>query len=375
MTVTHLNSRYSAAGLGLAVLLVAAGGCVVNEGKTSPPVEQSPLPTLDPVSVTDTIGAPARNDSALVKDTIATAKVAITVPSVSGRSKKDSLALVAAIRAGMKETRWPVNTPPPLPGSILPGRRIVAYYGNPLSKRMGILGELPPDQMLARLDKEVAAWNKADPDHPVQPALHLIVVVAQGAPGRDGKYRLRMPDTLVEKVSSWAAQRNALLFLDVQVGKSTVQEEIPRLVQFLKRPNVHLGLDPEFSMKFGDRPGAKIGTMNAEDVNYTIRFLSDIVRANNLPPKVLVVHRFTRNMLTGSKNIRLDPRVQVVIDMDGWGNPWLKYDSYRDYVQAEPVQFTGFKLFYHNDTKKGEPLLTPSEVLKLTPPPLYIQYQ
>jgi hypothetical protein len=374
--VTHLHSRYSAAGFGLAVLLVAAAGCVVNEGKTSPPVEQSPLPTLDPVAVTDTIGTPAApTDTALVKDTIATAKASITVPFVPGRSKKDSLALVAAIRAGMKETRWPVNTPPPLPGSILPSRRIVAYYGNPLSKRMGILGELPPDQMLARLDKEVAAWNKADPAHPVQPALHLIVVVAQGAPGRDGKYRLRMPDTLVEKVSSWAATRNALLFLDVQVGKSTVQEEIPRLVQFLKRPNVHLGLDPEFSMKFGDRPGAKIGTMNAEDVNYTIRFLSDIVSANNLPPKVLIIHRFTRNMLTGSKNIRLDPRVQVVIDMDGWGNPWLKYDSYRDYVQAEPVQFTGFKLFYHNDTKKGEPVLTPSEILKLTPPPLYIQYQ
>jgi len=374
--VTHLHSRYSAAGLGLAVLLVAAGSCVVNEGKTSPPVDQSPLPTLDPVSVTDTIGAPAaRTDSAVVKDTIATPKAAITVPSVPGRSKKDSLALVAAVRAGMKETRWPVNTPPPLPGSILPSRRIVAYYGNPLSKRMGILGELPPDQMLARLDREVAAWNKADPARPVQPALHLIVVVAQGAPGRDGKYRLRMPDTLVEKVSSWAATRNALLFLDVQVGKSTVQEEIPRLVQFLKRPNVHLGLDPEFSMKFGDKPGARIGTMNAEDVNYTIRFLSDIVSANNLPPKVLVVHRFTRNMLTGSKNIRLDPRVQVVIDMDGWGNPWLKYDSYRDYVQAEPVQFTGFKIFYHNDSKKGEPVLTPSEVLKLTPPPLYIQYQ
>ena len=374
--MTHLFSRYSAAGLGLAVLLVAAGGCVVNEGKTSPPVDQSPLPTLDPVSVTDTIGAPAaRTDSAVVKDTIATPKAAITVPSVPGRSKKDSLALVAAVRAGMKETRWPVNTPPPLPGSILPSRRIVAYYGNPLSKRMGILGELPPDQMLARLDREVAAWNKADPARPVQPALHLIVVVAQGAPGRDGKYRLRMPDTLVEKVSSWAATRNALLFLDVQVGKSTVQEEIPRLVQFLKRPNVHLGLDPEFSMKFGDKPGARIGTMNAEDVNYTIRFLSDIVSANNLPPKVLVIHRFTRNMLTGSKNIRLDPRVQVVIDMDGWGNPWLKYDSYRDYVQAEPVQFTGFKIFYHNDSKKGEPVLTPSEVLKLTPPPLYIQYQ
>jgi hypothetical protein len=299
----------------------------------------------------------------------------ITVPSVPGRSRKDSLALVSAIRAGMSDTRWPVVGPDPLPGSILPGKRIVAYYGNPLSKKMGILGELPPDQMLARLDREVAAWNRADPEHPVQPALHLIVVVAQGYAGRDGKYRLRMADTLVEKVASWAAKRDGLLFLDVQVGKSTVQEEIPRLAQFLRRPNVHLALDPEFSMKFGDPPGKKIGTMNASDVNFAIRFLSDIVSKNNLPPKVLVVHRFTRTMLVGAKNIVLDPRVQVVIDMDGWGNPWLKYDSYRDYIAREPVQFTGFKLFYHNDTKKGEPLLTPGEVLRLTPAPLYIQYQ
>ena len=306
----------------------------------------------------------------------------ITVPTIKGRTKKDSIALVSAVRAGLKNTAWPVKTAPNLPGSILPAKRIVAYYGNPLSKRMGILGELPPDQMLARLDKEVAAWNKADPSHPVQPALHLIAVVAQGAPGRDGKYRLRMTDSLINMVSDWATKKNALLFLDVQVGHSTVQEELPRLVPFLKRPNVMLGIDPEFSMKprpaaAGERskPGDRIGTMDASDVNFAIGLLSDVVKQNNLPPKVLVVHRFTRNMLTNSKQIKLDPRVQVVINMDGWGQPWLKYDSYRAYVEAEPVQFTGFKLFYHNDTKKGDPLLTPPEVLMLNPKPLYIQYQ
>lgn len=309
----------------------------------------------------------------------------ITVPSVKGRTKKDSLALVKAVRAGLENTNWPVKTPPPLPGSILPARRVIAFYGNPLSKRMGILGELPPDKMLARLDKEVAEWQKADPSTPVQPALHLIAVVAQGSPGRDGKYRLRMADTLVEKVASWAATRNALLFLDVQVGQSTVQEELPRLIPFLKRPNVMLGIDPEFSMKsrmdkkqgemVSDKPGTRIGTMSSDDVNYAIGLLSDIVKQNNLPPKVLIVHRFTHNMLTGAKKIRLDPRVQVVINMDGWGAPWLKYDSYRVYVEQEPVQFTGFKIFYHNDSKKGDPPLTPAEVLLLNPKPHYIQYQ
>ncbi len=299
----------------------------------------------------------------------------ITVPSVKGRTSKDSLALVNAIRAGMESTAWPVKTQEPLPGSILPTRRIVAFYGTPLSKRMGILGELPPDQMLARFDKEIAAWQKADPSHPVLPAFHLIAVVAQGNPGKDGKYRMRMTDSLVNLVYSWAQKKHALLFLDVQVGKSTVQEELPRLVPFLQRPDVMLGIDPEFSMKFGDPPGRKIGTMSSADVNYAINLLSGLVKQYNLPPKILVVHRFTRNMLTNSKGIKLDPRVQVVIDMDGWGQPWLKYDSYRAYVEAEPVQFTGFKLFYHNDTKKGDPLLTPPEVLMLNPKPLYIQYQ
>ena len=49
-----------------------------------------------------------------------------------------------------EEPVWPVQRPDPLPGAILPAKRIVAFYGNPLSKRMGILGELPPDEMLAQ---------------------------------------------------------------------------------------------------------------------------------------------------------------------------------------------------------------------------------
>jgi hypothetical protein len=344
---------------------------------TSARTAGSPAPQTVPVAVAAT-PTRARTASSTASGTgkdSAAKDPPITVPSVKGRTRKDSLALVKAIRAGMENTAWPVKTQEPLPGSILPARRIVAFYGTPLSKRMGILGELPPDQMLARFDKEIAAWQKADPSHPVLPAFHLIAVVAQGAPGRDGKYRLRMTDSLINMVYDWAQKKNGLLFLDVQVGKSTVQEELPRLVPFLQRPNVMLGIDPEFSMKFGDPPGSRVGTMSSADVNYAINLLSGLVKQYNLPPKILVVHRFTRSMLTKSKQIKLDPRVQVVIDMDGWGQPWLKYDSYRAYVEAEPVQFTGFKLFYHNDTKKGDPLLTPSEVLMLNPKPLYIQYQ
>jgi hypothetical protein len=384
-----------------ALISVLACAASSSDGRPAPGVEGIPpagtLPTASaqgisqaasstPVTATTSSASSTASSTAssVEKDSVAKAPP-ITVPSVKGRTKKDSLALVKAIKAGLDNPNWPVKTAPPLPGSILPARRIVAFYGNPLSKRMGILGELPPDKMLEKLDKEVAAWQKADPATPVQPALHLIAVVAQGGPGRDGKYRLRMTDSLIEKVASWAATRNALLFLDVQVAHSSFQAELPRLVPFLKRPNVHLGLDPEFSMKprmdrkegavVTHKPGARIGTMNSDDVNYAIGMLSEIVTQNNLPPKVLVIHRFTHDMLTGSKKIKLDPRVQVVIHMDGWGQPWLKYDSYRAYVESDPVQFTGFKLFYHNDTKKGDPLLTPGELLLLNPKPHYIQYQ
>jgi len=269
--------------------------------------------------------------------------------------------------------RWPVKGPEPLPGSILPAKRIIAYYGNPLSKRMGVLGEYEPRQMLSMLDAEVKAWALADPSTPVQPALHLIAVVAQAGPGPDGMYRARMPDALVERVASWAERRNALVFLDIQVGRSTLAQELPRLEKFLSRPNFHLGIDPEFSMKNGGVPGKRIGTYDAEDINYASRFLQELVTRYKIPPKVLVVHRFTRKGVTNTPKIRLDPRVQVVMHMDGFGSPRLKRATFRSWIKAEPVQFVGWKQFYK--PRNDNPRTTIAEILRLFPRPLYIQYQ
>jgi hypothetical protein len=310
-------------------------------------------------------GSAARKQPTPAKKAPATGAAAGADPAVAAR----------AARAARDSARWPVKTPPPLPGSILPARRIVAYYGNPLSKRMGALGEYPVDEMLARLDREVARWNAADPGTPVQPALHLIATVAQGSAGKDGMYRYRAHPELIEKVHGWAKRKNAILFLDVQIGKSTLEAEVQHLLPYLQRPDVHLGLDPEFAMTKGGLPGKKVGTYDARHINYAIGVLADLVTRHKLPPKVLVVHRFTRPMLTNTDDIKLDPRVQVVIHMDGWGAPHLKRATYRQYIVPHPVQFTGFKLFYHNDTKKGDPLMQPKDVLALFPKPLYIQYQ
>ncbi|HLA90050.1 MAG TPA: hypothetical protein VJL28_06440 [Gemmatimonadaceae bacterium] len=268
---------------------------------------------------------------------------------------------------------WPVKGPEPLPGAILPAKRIVAYYGNPLSTKMGVLGEYEPEEMLRRLDAEVAAWTRADPATPVQPALHLIAVVAQAKPGTDRKYRLRMDSAVIEKVAGWAARRNALVFLDLQVGLSTLRDELPRLTPFLGRPHFHLGIDPEFSMKDGTPPGRKIGTYDAADVNYAAGFLADLVSRLGLPPKVLVVHRFTQKGVTRSRDITLDPRVQIVMDMDGFGPPHLKKNTFRKWIKAEPVQFVGWKQFYK--PRNDFPRTTIAEILRLHPRPLYIQYQ
>lgn len=272
--------------------------------------------------------------------------------------------------------KWPAKAPYPLSGALLPFHRIVAFYGNLFSKKMGILGEIPKKEMLAKLKGEVAKWQAADTSIPVIPALHYIAVTAQGAPGKDNMYRYRMPFKQIDTIVSWAKEINGQVFVDIQVAHSTVKEEVPLLEAYLKMPNVHLGIDPEFSLKNGEVPGSKIGSFNPEDINFAVDYLTDIVKKNNLPPKILIVHRFTQGMVKGFDQIKKVPEVQIVMDMDGWGPKFLKRSTYLRYIKKEPVQFTGFKLFYHNDTKTGsDQLYTPQELLKFTPKPIYIQYQ
>jgi hypothetical protein len=284
--------------------------------------------------------------------------------------------LLQSLSNGDSSGRWPVKLAYPLPGAIFPFNRVVAYYGNLYSKKMGVLGEYPTDEMFSRLQAEVKKWQAVDSTVTVRPALHYIAVTAQGYPGKGNKYRLRMPFKQIDSVIRMAARINALVFLDIQTGQSTVQEEIPLLEPYLKMPQVHLGIDPEFSMKTGKKPGTVIGTMNDSDINFAINYLTKLAKANHLPPKILVVHRFTQAMVRNYKNIKPNPEVQVVIDMDGWGAKSRKLTTYLEYVSREPVQFTGFKLFYKNDFREANStMMTPAEVMKLKPRPVYIQYQ
>ena len=286
-------------------------------------------------------------------------------------------AAVASTTASTTPPRlWPAKAAYPNYGALLPFSRIVAYYGNFYSTQMGILGQYSFPEEVSRLKAVSAEWQVADPTTPVIPAVDYIAISAQGSPGVDGKYRARMPASQIQKAIDLATQVNGIVILDIQVGLSNVQTELPLLEPYLKLPQVHLALDPEFSMKNGQRPGTVIGTMDASDVNFAANFLARIVRENNLPPKVLVVHRFTENMLTNTQNIIPLPEVQVVVDMDGWSTPAKKIKTYTQVITPEPVQFAGIKLFYKNDLlAPSTRLMTPAEVLGLQPRPIYIQYQ
>lgn len=350
--------------IGLPVLVFLAlwvlPGCQSKAGK-----EQAGSAT-DSTLTTASVPAPA--DSATTTPVATSATGSDTTAASKEITPLDSLRLIG----------------PKITGAILPGKRILAFYGNPHSKKMGILGEYPKADMLRKLDAQAIPWVEQDSAKtPVQKALHLVAISAQGAPGKNGHYSMRMSDKTIRKVIRWAAEHNSICFLDIQVGLAPLGPEMEFLKPYLELPYVHLGIDPEFSMKTGARPGSKIGTYDAADINQASQFLSRIVKDKQVPPKILVVHRFTRRMVTNYKSIKIDPNVQIVMHMDGWGPPSLKRDTYHDYIQTEPVQFTGFKIFYKNDLKKVDlrskhkvpHLMTPSEVLSLTPKPMYIQYQ
>lgn len=282
----------------------------------------------------------------------------------------------ASTTASTVKKLWPVKSDYPKAGALLPFNRIVAYYGNFYSTRMGALGEYPEEEALERLMNEVERWEKADPTTPVIPAIDYIAITAQADAGTDGMYRLRMPDKEIDKAIEMAKKVNGIVILEMQIGLSTLEVELPLLEKYLKMPQVHLALDPEFAMHDGRKPGEYIGTLDAKEINYTSEYLARLVKEYDLPPKVLIVHRFTENMVTNYQNITLRPEIQIVMDMDGWGAKERKIGTYKQVIQPEPVQFTGFKLFYKNDFfEEGSRIMTPEEVLELQPRPVFIQYQ
>lgn len=276
----------------------------------------------------------------------------------------------AAVAAAAMATTPPTSRTP-LAEMLLPKYRIVAYYGHPHDSNMGIVGEMTLDDLTAKLRKQADAFEAADPSRPVVPALELIATVAQRDPGFDGTYILDTDHETLREYIDYAAERDMLVILDVQIGRGSVANEIEKVRDLLERPNVHLALDPEFAIAEGETPGDHIGSLNAESIIYAQQVLAEISAAQGIPPKMLIVHQFREDMITGKDQLAPMPGVQLVIDADGFGEPELKTFVYNYLVRDEPVEFGGIKLFYNQDS----PLMKPREILDLVPAPDVIIYQ
>ena len=289
-----------------------------------------------------------------------------------------SLTLLATTVAGTS----PVPPPPPqVPSqsapritpdvsSVLDKTLLVTWYGNPWSERMGILGRLDGDALAEGLKKQAAAYAAVTTKR-VTPAYELVTIVGQPQPGRDGTYRRRESYQVIDRMLKAARAAGFKLILDVQTGHSSVLAELSYLAPYLQQPDVYLALDPEFSMGDGGVPGQRIGTMRADDVNDAIDVLEYVQERYNLPRKVLLVHQFTMPMLPDKERIWTSPTIDVVLVADGFGPPALKRHTYSMVLRQHALAYSGFKLFYIQDTD----LLQPAQVMALTPSPSVVIYQ
>jgi hypothetical protein len=273
----------------------------------------------------------------------------------------------AAASTPAKQTK----APPALPDgghTILPRTRVVAFYGAPQDAGLGVLGVGTPDQAGRRLEKMAARYRA---DRPVLPAMELIATVVQASPGEDGMYRARQSSDLIGRYLAAARRVHALLILDIQPGRSPFMREVRAYARWLREPDVGIALDPEWSMTADEVPGSVIGSTDAAIVNRVQAYMSQFVQKYDLPQKLLIVHRFTTDMIRNPRTLRAYPGVALTVNVDGFGDEENKVAKYDLFSSRKPGRFNGFKLFFHEDSG----LMKPRSVLRLIPRPDVIVYE
>ena len=259
------------------------------------------------------------------------------------------------------------QTDQPLP--YLERFRLVAYYGTPLGPALGILGNQPPEEMIAQLQQTTQIYAAYSQELTTLPTFHIIVTVADKTPPY---YRHYLNDAFIEEWIALAESLGFAVILDIQPGHGSPLNEMKRLEQFLYHPHVHFAIDPEFVMDGNQVPGINLGQLYANDINAIQEVLNQIGAEIGVK-KVLILHQFANKMLPDKENILDYPNVEVVIDGDGVGNAQTKINSYLRYANEPAFEFGGFKLF---PTDGDFPVLTPDDVMnQLTPQPAIIIYQ
>lgn len=271
----------------------------------------------------------------------------------------------------------PAPEPTPEPAATLPdgstsifgdGKFLVAYYGTAGTGALGVLGEDPPERAFQRLTKAAAPFRRKK--QPVQPVFELIVSIADRSAGPGGDYSHDIAREQVQRYIDAAHEHGALLLLDLQTGRSDFLTVAKRWAWALKDPYVGLALDPEWRMGKGQVPGTRIGSVGAAEVNRVSAWLRDLVRENDLPQKLFVLHQFRTDMVKDIQKIEPRRGLVMVQHVDGFGTPGQKLDTYR--AVARPGQFfMGFKLFYDEDVRR----MSPADVHRVRPKVRFVSFQ
>lgn len=254
---------------------------------------------------------------------------------------------------------------------LLDDAQIVSYYGNPYTADLGVLGAADLETVTAQLDAQAARYDQLNGETRVIAALHLVYAVAQGQPTVNGRFLQYTDDATVDRFIAFTKERGLLLFLDLQIGHGGIDEELRQVLPYLHHPHVHLALDPEFAMAPGQVPGVDLGSLPAADINRAQEVLGDLVRAERLPPKLLIVHQFTDSMVPDGWAIERYANVELIIDMDGFGPAAIKRATYLRYALRSYAANAALKLFFQYDPD----LMSEEEVLSLEPRPKVIIYQ
>lgn len=264
-----------------------------------------------------------------------------------------------------------VARPHELPGGgrrLFPDRFVVALYGSPLTHRLGRLGLGPPSFAAEALRHQALAYEGP---RRVLPALEVVSTVARGNPGPDGSYTNLLSEDMIEAYLAQARAIQGLLILDIQPGRRSFRDDVPRYERFLREPDVGLALDPEWRVGPSQIPGRVVGRVTATEVNEVIDYLAGIVRRYDLPQKLLVIHQFTPFMIENRHTLHIPPEVAVTFDIDGVGKRAAKIANYQDLAVGPSGSHQGIKLYYTRDVG----LMAPWEILSLEPQPDLVIYQ
>ena len=262
-----------------------------------------------------------------------------------------------------------------LPGGgqlMFPMRRVVALYGSPDAPGLGPLGAQNLPASIARA-KRVAAQYDPVSGPPVIPGFEIIVSVASAGPGDGGNYTNMIDPAQIRPWIEAAGRAGIYVTLDLQPGRMDFLTQAKRYTDLLRMPHVGLALDPEWRLKPNQVHLTQIGSVGADEVNRTSAWLAGLVRDNNLPQKVFVLHQFDLGMLADRTSIITDrPELQVVIHADGHGIPSVKMDTWRHLVtDLPPNVWMGWKNFYTED----HPTFSPARTMKVNPVPWFVSYQ